>query len=59
MIEFTICRNPSQKLRDIGCQGFLVTEARLSRRKLEAVREFWAANADRLKDGERFVVGEP
>jgi hypothetical protein len=57
-VEFTVCLRPTQRLRGMGCSGFLVTEKQLSPRDIEALRKFWKANADRLADGDTFVIDE-
>ncbi len=57
-IEFTVCKSPSQKLRGMGCDGFLSTTAKLTASDMQSLREFWKVNSGRLVDREKFKVGE-
>lgn len=56
MIEFTVLRQPTEAMIALGAGGFIVTEAKLTPRIIEALQEFWLANADRFEDGDRFSI---
>jgi hypothetical protein len=56
VIEFTVLQQPTQSMRDLGCGGMLVTQAKLTPRIIDALNKFWMINSEQFEDGDSFFI---
>ena len=56
LIEFKVLQQPTPAMRARGAGGFIVTEATLTPRIIEALNKFWMENSSQFEDGDSFTI---